>query len=261
MAQESPLVILSMLSARSVGVFRGQAAVDLGVSRKQLASLSKCGVVVRELPDTYRMSAVPRSGEQRIRAALLWAGDDAAAAGWSAGELFGLEGVRAAQPEIVVSRSNRVRSSSVIVHHSVDRAALMVRNLRGIRATGIEATLVSLAHTLDAEGLEIACEDARRRRLTSVPALNAYLIRFGCPGRRGSARLRRLLDELDPRRPSLSTLEVKARRLLVAHGFTDFQREFPLEWNGRVHYFDFAFERAHHPRDERAPLARRRDRL
>ncbi len=35
---------------------------------------------------------------------------------------------------------------------------------------------------------------------------------------------------------------MKARRLLEAHGFTDFQREFPLEWNGRVHHFDFAFE-------------------
>ncbi len=132
MAQESPLGILSGLSARSLGVFRGRAAVELGLSRKQLTSLCKCGVVVRELPDTYRMTAVPRSGEQRIRAALLWAGDDAAAAGTSAGELFGLEGVCAPQPEIVVSRSSRIRSPRVIVHHSDDRAALMVRNLRKV---------------------------------------------------------------------------------------------------------------------------------
>ena len=43
--------------------------------------------------------------------------------------------------------------------------------------------------------------------------------------------------------PSRSTLEVKTRRLLVAHGLTDFVREFPLEWNGRTYRFDFCFER------------------
>jgi hypothetical protein len=38
-------------------------------------------------------------------------------------------------------------------------------------------------------------------------------------------------------------LEVKTRRLLVTHGFTDFVREFPLTWNGRTYRFDFAFQR------------------
>ena len=54
--------------------------------------------------------------------------------------------------------------------------------------------------------------------------------------------MRRLLDQLDPKHPSRSTLEVKTRRLLVAHGITDFAREFPLDWNGRTYRFDFAFE-------------------
>lgn len=36
-------------------------------------------------------------------------------------------------------------------------------------------------------------------------------------------------------------LEIKTRRLLVAHGLTDFVREFPLTWNGRTYLFDFAF--------------------
>ena len=99
-----------------------------------------------------------------------------------------------------------------------------------------------LAHELDEEALEIACEDARRRRLTSVPALRAYLDRYGRRGRPGVAALRRLLDQLDPEHPARSTLEVLTRRLLVAHGITDFVREFPLDWNGRAYHFDFAFE-------------------
>jgi len=38
-----------------------------------------------------------------------------------------------------------------------------------------------------------------------------------------------------------STLEVKTRRLLVAHGLAGFTRELPLDWNGRTDRYDFAF--------------------
>ena len=129
----------------------------------------------------------------------------------------------------------------------------------GIRVTGVEPTLLALGSALDGEAFEIACEDARRRRLTSVPALHAYLAKHGRRGRPGVAVMRALLSELDPKHPSRSTLEVKTRRLLVAHGLRDFVREFPLDWNGRTYYFGLRVRApARDPRDERPPLARRR---
>jgi very-short-patch-repair endonuclease len=120
----------------------------------------------------------------------------------------------------------------------------MVRRHRGLRVTGVEATLVALARALDAEAFEIACEDARRRRLTSEPALRTYLERHGRRGLPGVRTTRDLLDELDPVYASRSTLEVKTRRLLVANGFGDFVREFPLRWDGRTYRYDFCFEQA-----------------
>jgi len=39
-------------------VFRGREALHLGVTRKQIGALVADGVVVRLLPDTYRMTAV-----------------------------------------------------------------------------------------------------------------------------------------------------------------------------------------------------------
>lgn len=117
----------------------------------------------------------------------------------------------------------------------------MIRDLAGLPTTGVEATLLRLAHELDEEAFEIACEDARRRRLTSVPALRRYLERHATRGRPGVSLLRRMLDELDPAHPARSALEVKARRLLVAYGIDDFIREFPLEWKGRTYRYDFAF--------------------
>jgi hypothetical protein len=241
MPKEVPLAALSRLSAASLGVFRGRAAIAEGMSRDHLTRLRADGVIERVLPDTYRLTAVPPSSEQQLRAALLWAGDAAAATGRSAAELYGLEGVRAKVPEIAVPHNVRGRSSDVRVLHG-DRGALMVRQVRGIPTTGPEYTLLRLAHSLDALAFEIACEDARRRRLTSLPALRSYLDRFGRRGRPGVAALRHALSELDPVHAARSTLEVKTRRLLVANGITDFVREFPLEWNGRTYLYDFGFE-------------------
>jgi hypothetical protein len=241
MASQQAIATLSSLAVSSSGVFRGTDAVRLGVTRKQLATFRAAGILERLLPDTYRMTSA-KSGDQPLRAALLWAGAGAAAAGRSAGEVYELEGVAAANPEIVVSSACRVRSPNVVVHRSDHRAELMIRTRRGLRVVGVEPTLVTLADALDGEALEIACEDARRRRLTSIPALRAHLERY--PHRRGASPLRGLLRELDAVHPSRSTLEVKTRRLLVAHGITDFVREFPLDWNGATYYFDFAFDRA-----------------
>ncbi len=225
------------------GCFGGQEAVAIGVTRKQLAGLHASNVVERVLPDTYRMTAVPSSTEQSLRAAILWAGPEAAAAGPSAGAHYGLEGVKPRLPEIVVPRSSRVRSDEVTVHYTDNWPALRPRRYRGVRVTGVEATLVALGAALESEDFEIACEDARRRALTSVPSLRSYLAQFAGAGRPGVAALRRLLDELDPVHPARSTLEVKTRRLLVAHGLTGFVREYPLVWAGRRYLFDFAFER------------------
>jgi very-short-patch-repair endonuclease len=178
-----------------------------------------------------------------LRAALHWAGDGAAAAGRSAAELYALDGVVAAKPEIVAPRAQTLRAPGVVVHRPDDPLCLMLRRHNGFVVTGIEPTLVALGASLDDEAFEIACEDARRQRLTSIAALAAYLDRFGCRGRPGVAPLRRLLRELDPVNTARSTLEVKTRRLLVTHGFTDFVREFPLAWAGRTYLFDFAFPR------------------
>jgi len=215
-----------------------------GVTRKQLLTLQAHGAIERVLSDTYRLTDAPRTHDQMLGAALLWAGDDAVGAARSAGMLYGFEGVSTDVPAITIPETMRRRARGVDVLRYRDRRSLMVRRVRGLPVTGIECTLVALAHVLGGEAFEIACEDARRRRLTSVPALRSYLDRFAIRGRPGVAATRRLLAHLDPEHPANSALEVKTRRLLVAQGITDFVREFPLQWNGRTYRFDFAFPAA-----------------
>jgi hypothetical protein len=209
------LAVISRLSAPTAGTFRGRVAVSLGVTRDQLRRLSAAGAIQRVHPDVYRMTAVRASREQRLRAALLWAGEHAAATGRSAAALYGLDGVSADVPEIALPHDTRGRSHDIVVRHGA-RAAFMTRRVQGIPTTGPEYTLLWLAHALDEEAFEVAFEDARRRRLTSFPALHACFERFGRRGRPGLARLRRVLAELDPTYPSRSKLEVRTRRLLAA---------------------------------------------
>jgi very-short-patch-repair endonuclease len=240
MPKETVMARLSNLAEPSGGVFRGEAANAMGVSATQLARLAHEGVIERLLPNTFRLVAVQRSSEQRMHAALLWAGDRAAVGGRSAAERYGLEGVHATKPEIVVPHRTRARTNFATVSHG-DARALMIRTVRGLPTTGVEATLLRLTHLLDDEAFEIACEDARRRRLTSIPALERYLERHARRGRPGVSALRRTVDELDPDHPARSTLEVMTRRLLVAHDMGTFVRELPLSWNGRTYRYDFAF--------------------
>lgn len=243
MARESAAGTLSRFAADSRGVFTGDDALALDITRKQLWSLHRAGVIQRVFPDVYRLTAVATSNEQSLRAALRWGGDESAAAGRSGGEWYQLEGVHAIRPEILGPRNNK-RCPAIIVHRPVDIKPFMIRTHRGLRVTGVEATLLALAAALEDEAFEIACEDARRRQLTSVPSLRAYLQRYGKAGRPGVSAMRALLKQLDPKHPSRSTLEVKTRRLLVANGITGFVREFPLAWKGKTYFFDFALRRS-----------------
>jgi hypothetical protein len=241
MSHERGLTALAASSRTNGGIFRGDDAVSHGISRDRLTTLRRTGAIERVLPDTYRFAGTPASHLTALRAALAWAGDDAAAYGVSAAAVYRLEGIPASRPEIVVPRGRRLRADGVIVHQSDDRAALMIRRHDGIRVTGPEATLRSIARHGPGEALEMACEHARRRRLTSVAAVRTYLERHGRSGRPGTTALRRLLTALDPVNASRSALEVKTRRLLVANGIDDFVRELPLDWRGRTYHFDFGF--------------------
>ena len=90
----------------------------------------------------------------------------------------------------------------------------MIRRHRGIAVTGVEPTLVSLAHTLDGEAFEVACEDARRRRLTSFPTLRRYLERFGVADPTGSRTLKVCSTSIPlPVRSTLGSEDL--RRLLI----------------------------------------------
>jgi len=241
MASRHPAGVISRLSERTDGVFRGADAMRVGVTRKQLYALVGADALERVLPDTYRMTAVARSPRQRLRAALLWAGSGSAAAVRSAGETYGLEGVRASQPEIATPDSFRGRAQSVIVHRYDVASPLMLRNAQRAARHGSgshDRRPRCGAHKREPRGGMRRCSTSWTHVRHSAAALP-----HGPPGSARCGSHSCIARRVDPVHPSRSTLEVKTRRLLVGHGIRDFVREFPLDSNGRTYYFDFAFQR------------------
>jgi hypothetical protein len=73
---------LTRLGAGRLGVFRVRDATANGISAHQIRALATGGVIAKELPGVYRLTAVRPSLEQRLHAALAWAGPTSSR-GWS----------------------------------------------------------------------------------------------------------------------------------------------------------------------------------
>ena len=239
MPKEAPAARLSRLSENSCGVFPRRSGEHGRRDREPMAAPLPPGVIERMLPHTYRMVAVSTSVRATIAGRPALGGDEAAAAGRSAGERYGLEGVHAVRPEIVVPTRTARRTDFAKVYfgeRAIDdpggrRAA---HDRRRGHAAAARARARQRGVRDRVRGRPAAATDLR-------PRAAAYLERHARRGRPGVGALRGCSPSSIPMHPARSTLEVKTRRLLVAHGFDDFVREFPLDWKGRTYRYDFAF--------------------
>jgi very-short-patch-repair endonuclease len=212
-----------------------------GLSRRQIERLLAIGAWVRIHPGVYRDSAAPVSSMQNLWAAMLWAGEGALASHRSAAEVWQLEGIVAPQPEIVVPYCRGLRGRSVTVHRTTVRRKLDERSVDGPSVTSPERTIADLASLLDGEDLEVAIEDARRRRLLTVDSL---LTRLDQPSRStapGLPQLRSILNGAVGQPPMDSRLEVKVARLLRTSDLPTPFPQFEIVVDGRRYRVDFAW--------------------
>ena len=226
------------------GVFRIEDANAAGVTANQVHGFAGDGVIERVLPNTYRLLAVRAivgaGPARRAPVGGRWCGRrgsigrSALPAGGRPRDEARDRGAHTARA--LVRRSRRV-------YHG-ERRALMVRMVNGLPTTGVEATLLRLAHVLDSEAFEIACEDARRRRLTSIPALQRYLERHAqarttrrrarCAERSPSSIRSTRRDRRWRSRPDDSSSHMVSTTSCASSRST---------WKGRTYRYDFAFPR------------------
>lgn len=133
----------------------------------------------------------------------------AAAAVWK------LPGSDKASLEFTTPRGHRAPCAGVIVHRTTDLATPDVVNVNGIPVTSVTRTLLDLGSVVDEETVEIALDAALCRRMTTIDRLQRRLDALGGRGRRGTATLRKLLEERhDHDGVPESALETKTRRVL-----------------------------------------------
>jgi hypothetical protein len=139
----------------------------------------------------FRVTAAPATWHQSVMTACLVGGPSAFASHTTAATLWGLEGFRPG--EIHISTAARPRAlERVSFHQVVCPPPGDVQEIGPIAVSSPTRTLLELSARCPAELLEIALDDALRRRLTSIARIRWRLDKVGAKGRPGVRRLRQL---------------------------------------------------------------------
>jgi very-short-patch-repair endonuclease len=241
-ASRAARVRVEELAATQYGIVHVDQAVALGLPKDTIYRLVRSAGWTLALPRVIAVGGVTRGSKQDLFAACTWTGEGAAASYRSAGVLWELDGVRAGEVEITFPGRKQSPHPTIVVHEA--SSGFGVQHKDGIPVTTVTKTIVDLAGALSPDELELALEDALRRRLTSLPRLRMALLEHG--GRRGSRSLRHLLEERALQtRPTDSRLEVKILRVLAKAGLPRPIGQYPVTMPGESDYhLDFAYPEA-----------------
>lgn len=190
----------------------------------------------------YGIGPAPPDWHQRLLAALLAAGDDAAASHRSALVLWGLYAFGGNGPiEISAPHDDNPKVAGVIRHRSRRFEAVSI--VDGIPVTSVERTLLESATVVPPVVTEKAFSAAWRRNLTSPEKCERYLEVHGGKGRRGVTRLREVVAlYAGTGHAAGSDGEVAFLRALRAAGVEEPVRQFVVELpDGSKAVVDFAW--------------------
>lgn len=185
---------LTTIARRNHGVLTRADATGAGVSGQQLRRAVERGELDRLHPGVFRIAGAPWTLHQGLLLAVLAGGPGTLASHRSAAYLWGLDGSRPGQPEIVTPRHLRSRSATARCHESTDLHLAQATERDRVPCTGIARTLVDLGAVVPVERVQQSVDDAVRRRLCSWEDLLHALAMHSRRGRRGVGALRAVLD-------------------------------------------------------------------
>ncbi len=214
----SDIAAVLRIAATQHGAVARRQVVGAGISDRVLGRMRASGIIV----PSHRGVDVVAGERDWLRdqsAAHLAAGHGALASHRAAAHLLELEGFDRVGPEITIPHRRRARLHGVTVHRSTDLAGERRVRCSGLVTTNAARTLIDLGALVSEAQLEVALEDALRRRLTTVDVIRQSIGRLGRPGRSGVPQLRDLLivrGDLDDL--SDTGFEVLLLRALRAYG-------------------------------------------
>lgn len=224
---------IGQVSSRQFGLITLEQALALGLSPDSVRRRVRAGALIRMAPGVFRVSATPRSWQQRAMAAALWVGVSGGVARGTAAALHRLDGFPPpVKIEVATTRPLRWSQNNLKVHRTPFLLPVDLGPVSGIRATSAERTLIDLAGAITEDRLEIAIEDALRRKLVTAQGVMRRLADLPS-NQEGRARLTQLLQLRGAAPPTDSALEVKMIQLLRAEGYPPPIRQKILDDDGR----------------------------
>lgn len=223
------------------GVVGRRELLDTGVSAQAILRRLKDGTLRELLPGAYALPGAPAIWEQRMMAAQVWARPESCISHKSAAALMRLDGVQPGVVEITTTRSLRA-PEGLVVHRTKRLWGYDMMFQDPFTLSTPARTLLELGAVTSAHVVELALEDALRRNLTSLSALRWELRMQGAQGRRGSATLRKLLEErADVTAATGSGLEVRIDRVLRLLPLPPYARQHAIATRNGRRQPDFAF--------------------
>lgn len=183
---------IAAIAARQDNLFTRSDVFACGGSQKAIVVRLESGRWQQIHPGVYLIGAAPPTWLQLVRSGVLAAGEDAQASHRCGLVVWGADGLRAAPVEIVVPYLDGPAPRGVIVHRS--RRVEPTSVVGGIPVTSIERTLLESATVTPSVVTEKAFAWAWRRGLTTPEKCDRYLELHGGKGRRGTTRLRRMVE-------------------------------------------------------------------
>lgn len=210
---------VSRWASRHHGVVTAEQALARGCTIDQLRRAVDRGELTSAHRNVFRVSAAPRTWEQRTLVAVYAAGPGALASHQSAAALWGLDGGTRGRPEIVAPRHLRSWASDLArCHESKDLHLAQPTSRLSIPCTGLCRTLIDLGAVLPIEPVQAAIDDAVRRNLCSWDDLLHTLAQHSKQGRRGAGPLRAILEECYGTRVPDSRFNRLVERLIIDSG-------------------------------------------
>lgn len=229
-----PLLRLYQQASVRHGIVTTADATAAGLTRSQLRTQVRHGILVERYRGIYVAAAHPSTWHQRVAVAVI--AHHGHASHRCAARLHQLDGFAGSPVEVTATKDRQQRDRAVVLHRT--RCPLdpsMVTLVDGIPTTSIARTLVDLGAVVDDDRVEQAVDDALRRGF-NLRWITGTLTDSLRPGRTGCDALRRVLARPDRNGPIPdSVFERLLLQLLVTLELGNFARQIGVtDESGRV---------------------------
>jgi hypothetical protein len=218
-----------MLAESQRGLVRADQLADLGLNRQAIARRRESGLLIPVLPGVYRLAGTPSTWLLFVRATYMWVGDRGVLSHRTSAALQSL--VDGSPRPIEISTTGYLRSphTDIKVRRVVDLPSRDLRWFDGMRITNPSRTVIDLAGVLDRGPLDLAIDEARRRRLIAERPIRETLERLGRQGRSGAAVMAEILEDGEFELPVPgSPFERKLLHFFDAHLFPPPERQYEI---------------------------------